>query len=257
METKTPVIVPEEIAVVKNDISEEEMNFRKTSLKSINDAMVYPPFPKLRIRGKTEIRNEDDIPKLNTTLFIENGKKIWVNAAVVINVARAVIDAQGLQGYEKTNGIYFQENFQQLNEVFGVDFLSLEAFQKLLLGRFCFPINTTDFSFTPTENGLLVQSSKPLRILYENKERLFQQLLEFTPNYALKRLVMSELNSERFFEITYDRYFTFENQTLPQFVKIIIKNKKTTAILLEYNSFDFKDIETPFKIPSNYERKKL
>jgi hypothetical protein len=58
-------------------------------------------------------------------------------------------------------------------------------------------------------------------------------------------------------DIEYANWTKAGEEEFPKNVKIIIKDKKTRQVDLEYNSFTFQETNTPFSIPSGYTKKEI
>ena len=58
-------------------------------------------------------------------------------------------------------------------------------------------------------------------------------------------------------DIEYANWTKVGEEEFPKNVKIIIKDKKTRQVDLEYNSFTYQETNTPFSIPSGYKKKDI
>lgn len=222
-------------------------------------ALIKPSsFQYLKIESKISIENGSFIPPANTTIYIENGQKVWMNiTAMFFNVARGIATPQGIKGYEKIGKNYIDSNFEYLNQLLNVNFIDYHSLQNLLVGKVFFPINEKDFSFTASDTGYILSSTNNQKITTNGKNFEYLINMKFSPFLDLMNVSMTEVKTNNLIELHYSDWDIFEEQRLPKNVKIIIKGKKNAQILIENTNFGFSKMETPYSVPKNYTKKEF
>lgn len=216
------------------------------------------PFNTVKISSKIKIENGSLIPTLDAIFYIENGKKIWVNlSALFFNVARGVATHSGIKAYEKYNKTYIESDFSYLNQLLNVNFIDYQALQNLILGKTFLPINSKNFSLSSSTQGYELRSTQNQKIIVNGLPQEYQITLNYNKDFNLVKAYLSAPGTDNYLEIFYDNWQKYTESTFPQNVKIIIKNKKTDQILIENTKFDFSTMNTPYSVPSNYQKKEI
>ncbi|MDO4762817.1 MAG: DUF4292 domain-containing protein [Flavobacteriaceae bacterium] len=240
---KTPVAE----SVEKKTSSDHSVFYRSILKKSDFDA--------IKITSKIDVLG---VPSINATIYIENNQKIWMNfTALFINVARGMATPEGLKMYERIDKTYIDSDFSYLNNLLNINFLDYNSLQNLLVGKAFVPINEQKFSLVQNENDYRLISKENQKILVEGEEREYASELQFSPDFDLMKVVLTEVKSSDQLQIFYNDWVAINQQKLPQNVKIIIKGKKNREILIENTKFEFSTMETPYRVPDNYKKRKL
>lgn len=80
-----------------------------------NSIKSKPDFQQLKINSRVSVESGSFIPPLDATIYIENGKKVWMNmTAIFLNVGRGLATPEGIKGYEKWNKTYINPIFLTL-----------------------------------------------------------------------------------------------------------------------------------------------
>lgn len=214
-----------------------------------------PEFQQLKINSKVNVETGSFIPTLDATIYIENGKKVWMNMiAVILNVGRGIATPEGIKGYEKWNKTYIESDFSYLNNLLNVNFIKFNSLQNLLMGKTFIPINEKDFLVTKNAQGYRLSSTKNLKFDNDGKTSEYSVVLDYSPEFDLMQVNLEDENKTNQLEISYTNWERFENMMLPKNVKIIIKGTKTSRILLENTRFESSKMETPYSVPNNYKK---
>ncbi len=215
-------------------------------------------FNALKISSKIKVENGSAIPTLDALVYIENDKKVWINlSALFFNVARGMATPQGIKAYEKYNKTYIDSDFTYLNQLLNVNFIDYQALQNLLLGKAFVEINPKDYTLTQNAEGYVLSSKTNQKVEVDGKKKFYTMQLGYDTALNLRKIRLSEVNTADYLEVFYDNWGQLSDMKIPQNVKIIIKNKKTDQILIENTKFDFSTMDTPYVVPSNYQKKEI
>ena len=195
---------------------------------------------------------------VNATIAVKNGQKIWVNASKFgFTGARALITPDGFSAFEKIGGTYYEGDFSIANKLLKVDFIDYQKLQNLLLGKVFVDFNSTDFTATFMNNQYTIVYNKNQEIAVSPKEGQYIQTYIFDSGFRLKEAHLKDPKRKMEVDLAYNNWVKAGNEEFPKNVKIIIKEKKTRQIDLEYNSFTFQEMNTPFSIPDGYKKKEI
>lgn len=247
---KTNIATTTTNAIKSESLKSENHLFKALAKKS--------EFQTLKIESKIIVENESFIPPTNAIIYIEKGHKVWINiTAMFFNVARGIATPQGIKGYEKIGKTYIDSDFGYLNQLMNVNFIDYHSLQNLLVGKVFFPINEQDFSLTSINEGYKLVSSNNQKIIAKGKSYEYHLNLSFSHTFDLESILMTEINTGDQLKLYYTNWTTFEGERLPQNVKIIIKGKKNTQIIIENTNFGSSKMETPYSVPKNYTKKEF
>lgn len=212
-----------------------------------------PSFTHLTINSKINADINDVSTSLNGRIYVQNGKKIWVNVSKFgINGARAIITPSGFKAYEKLERTYIDGDFSYFNRLLKVDFIDYDKLQNLLLGRIFVDMKASEFNSEIIDNQYILTFKDNEQLLQNPKEGKYIQTYKIGSDFYLREAYLQDPKSKMELFITYDNWLKSGNEVFPKNVKIIVKDKKTQKVELEYNNFTFEQIDTPFEIPSGY-----
>ena len=113
----------------------------KTPLKNANlEALVsriksnYPKVNKLRSRIKATYDNGKREQQVIIQFRMENKKKLWLSATMLIPIAKLMITPNQVSFYEKFQKSYFQGGFDLINKPFGTN-LRYSDVENIFLGK--------------------------------------------------------------------------------------------------------------------------
>ena len=109
----------------------------------------------------------------------------------------------------------------------------------------------------PTDNQYTITYNKNQAIATSPKEGEYIQTYVFDNGFRLKEAHLKDPKRKMEVDLAYDNWVKAGAEEFPKNVKIIIKEKKTRQIDLEYNSFTFQETNTPFSIPDGYKKKEI
>ncbi len=233
----------------------EEM---KTSAIINHSLRQKPVFTHLTIQSKINADIDGNSVGLNGKIYILDGKKIWVNVSKFgINAARAEITPNGFKAYEKLDRTYIDGDFSYFNNLLKVDFIDYQKLQNLLLGRIFTEMKPSEFHSEIINNEYVLNYINNQSLQERPKEGKYIQTYKFGEDYLLREAILKDPGSNMELQIHYSNWLKIGSQYFPKNVKILVKDKKTQKVELEYNNFTFKQSETPFDIPSGYKPNKL
>lgn len=233
----------------------EEM---KASAVINNSLRLQPVFTHLTIQSKINADIDGNSVGLNGKIYIQNGKKIWVNVSKFgINAARAEITPEGFKAYEKLDRTYIDSDFSYFNNLLKVDFINYQKLQNLLLGRIFTEMKPADFHSEIINNEYILTYKDNAKLSEKPQEGKYVQTYKFGTDYLLREAVLKDPKSNMELQINYSDWLKIGSQSFPKNVKVLVKDKKTQKVELEYNNFTYEQSATPFEIPSGYKPNKL
>ena len=228
----------------------------KTSLAFYEKVLIPPKFTQLKITGKIEANIPNTFtPQLNSTIYIVQDEKIWMNMNVLfINAARALATPSGIEAYVKTERSYIQSDFHYINNLLNVNFIDYKTLEKLLLGRTFVKLSSREYQMIQAKTGYTLTSLVPQQFGDDAKTGVYNVRLDYSEKYDLLKVDLQDTKSKNKLLIEYLEWADFEQMRLPKYVKIIIKGEKSGEILLENTKFESQKMNTPFSIPKNYSK---
>ena len=148
-------------------------------------------------------------------------------------------------------------DFSIANKLLKVDFIDYQKLQNLMLGKVFVDLNPTDYTATFANNQYTITYNKNQAISTSPKEGEYIQTYVFDNGFRLKEAHLKDPKRKMEVDLAYDNWVKAGAEEFPKNVKIIIKEKKTRQIDLEYNSFTFQETNTPFSIPDGYKKKEI
>ncbi|CAM3248675.1 DUF4292 domain-containing protein [Empedobacter stercoris] len=199
-----------------------------------------------------------DLGDANATIAVKNGQKIWVNATKFgFTGARSLITPDGFAAYEKIGGTYYEGDFTIANKLLKVDFIDYQKLQNLMLGKVFVDLNPTDYTASFANNQYTITYNKNQAIVASPIEGEYIQTYIFDNGFRLIEAHLKDPKRKMEVDLTYNNWVKAGAEEFPKNVKIIIKDKKTRQVELEYNSFTFQETNTPFSIPDGYKKKDI
>lgn len=232
----------------------------KENSKAIADRITFfekvligPKFSQIKMSGKMMVETGAPIPALNTTIYIEQNQKIWMNlTAVFLNVSRGIATAEGIKAKNNFEKTYIDSDFEYLNNLLNVNFIDYKALENILIGRTFIKLNDSQFQLTKSDQGFKMASLVNQKIVKEEKTTEYKVILFYANNYDLSKVQIRDVNSPDELEISYTNWEAFNEMRLPKNVKIILKGTKNGEILLENTNFESSKMATPYSVPNNY-----
>ena len=227
----------------------------KTPVKNVNiEALTskistyYPKVDKLRSRIKATYDNGEQRQEVIIQFRMENKKRIWLSATMIIPIAKLLISPKEILFYEKFQKTYFKGNFDIINKPLKTNFNYFDI-ENFFLGK---PLSN------PTE-GKWKQISNPQYyiLIPQAKGNQLRPTLFFDPTtFLLKEQRFIIPGSTQSITIKYLRHLRIEGKFLPSLIEVILLNgTESQRLQLEFSRTDFtKGISFPFEIPPGYKK---
>lgn len=214
------------------------------------------PFNQVKINSKINITAEQFIPPLNSVIYIEKDKKIWINlSSYFVNIGRGLAEQQTFKGYLKQpEKLAIEGSYEHLKSLLKLDFLDYNSLQNLLLGRTFISVNHNNYILTKSMEGYVLYSKKGIDF---QKEEKYQIALYYSKNFQLEKVRISNHTDKQEVIILFSERTTLKDFNLPKSVKIIIKETKTSVISIENTKFEDSEMKIPFRMPKNYKKVQL
>lgn len=227
----------------------------KTPLKNANlEALIskiksnYPKVNKLRSRIKATYDNGKREQQVIIQFRMENKKKLWLSATMLIPIAKLMITPNQVYFYEKFQKSYFQGGFDLINKPFGTNFRYSDV-ENIFLGK---PILDPGY-------GRWKQISNPQYyiLIPQGKRAGLKPTLFFDPvSFLLKeqRVIIPQNNYS--ITIKYLQHLRIEGKSVPSLIEIILfDGNERQALKLEFTrTYLTEEINFPFEIPKGYSK---
>ncbi len=243
----------------------QKHNLPKSTAETVSSTSAFfakittdPSFDQVKISSRVDVQTGSFIPTLDATIYIEDGKKVWMNMiAVFLNVGRGVATPEGIKGYEKWNKTYIESDFSYLNKLLNVNFIDFQSLQNLLTGRTFIPVNANDFKLSQNSQEYTLTSVRDLNFGTGKQAAQYSVLMKYDTSLNLKQVQLKKVNSQDELEVNYMNWVEFNGMNLPKNVKINIKGNKTSQIFLENTKFEGSKMDTPYSVPNNYTKTEI
>ncbi|MCY4561329.1 MAG: DUF4292 domain-containing protein [Flavobacteriaceae bacterium] len=208
----------------------------------------YPKHKSLAIRGTASYTDGKMSEKINVQFrFIEN-KAIWVNAVMIIPIARLLVTPQEVNFYERFQKTYFQDDFLTVRKVFNNDLIGFTLIENLLMGKSLVDVSKYKWkSIDNPVNYILV----PERTKGETIPTLFID----PSSFLLQEQRILVPGTSNTLNIRYLDYINIEGVQFPKTIEIsLVEPQSLMQLVIEYkqiNRYD-EDVAIPFEIPENY-----
>ena len=208
----------------------------------------YPKIDKLRSRIKATYDDGKRKQQIIIQLRLENKKKVWLSATMIIPIAKLMITPQGISFYEKFQKNYFEGNFDIINAPLNSSF-SYNDVENLLLGK----------PFLDPSIGRWKQISNPQYyiLLPQGKRTGITPTLFYDPaTFLLKEQRLLIPGTSQTLTIKYLNHSRINGETLPQNIEIsLFDGKNLQRLDLEFTRTDFPNaLNFPFEIPEGYSK---
>jgi hypothetical protein len=223
---------------------------KEMSAKKVARKHIAASFDKKTVEAKLKAKfdNGKKYPTVSVTLRIVKDEVIWLKATKFITVLKAKITPISVQFYSPLEKKYFDGDFSSLEKLLGTE-INFEQLQNLLLGQAIQNVKK-EKQLVEIQNNAYVLSPKV-------QANLFDIFFAVNPShFKLDRQSIVNSIKEQRLDILYPNYKIIEDEVFPAKISIRAKQKKKyTNIDLTFKTVKFNtDVNTSFKIPSNYKR---
>lgn len=230
----------------------------KTPVKKVNiEALVskirsnYPKLNKVRSRIKATYDDGKREQQVIIQFRMENKKKLWLSANMLVPIAKLMITPEQVSFYEKFQKTYFIGDFDLINKPFGTAF-GYSDIEKLFLGK----------PFLDPGVGKWKQISNPdyYILIPQGKRSGLKPTLFFDPvSFLLKeqRIIIPQTNYS--ISIKYLRHTRLQGKAIPSLIEVILfDGSKIKSLELEFTkTYLIEELSFPFEIPQGYSKLKV
>jgi len=208
----------------------------------------YPKVNNVRSRIKATYNNGEREQQLVIQLRMEEKKRVWLSATMLIPIAKLMITPQEVSFYEKFQKTFFQGNFDFINASFNTDF-DYSDIENLFLGK----------PFIDPSIGKWKQISNPeyYILIPQGKRPGLTPTLFFDPTTFLLKEQRFILPKQSYnLTLKYLRHIKVEGVWLPSLIQLTLFDGKVSQQLeLEFSRIDFTEgLTFPFEIPQGYSK---
>lgn len=211
-----------------------------------------PSFNNISIKYAASLEKDNVENSFNGTIRILSDSAIWVtiNAALGIEVARALFEKDSLKLINFHEKVYYVGNYNTTKNVIGSE-LDFHILQNILTSTLLLPKeyqpSNIDETIVENEDGE-----------FEVNERFkdFSSNLKIdSQSYKIKELKIVKALSPITMTVSYDRYITIDDRIFPQSIIIRTKDAQSNSVIkLIYNKITLdKEIKIPFRVPNRFE----
>jgi len=248
------------IAEQSDDISDDSLSSANidSTIAFIYSHELHFRYFSARVNAETTIDKQKT--SFSANLRIVKDSLIWatISPALGIEVARVLITPDSVFFINRLNKTFFSGDFKYVNEILKVE-ANFQMIQAVLLANVYLHYPYDKYGYAILDDKLFLSSLKKRKLKRETElnipEILFQELYFTKDSGKLKRIYIQDHKPLRKFEANYFTYETIEEQSVPVRINIIASADKNASIEMEYSKISLeKSVNTPFNIPSGYER---
>ena len=232
------------------NVIDARLSGKKISAKKVARKHILSNLDKETVSAKLKVKfvNGKKKQTLSVTMRILKDEVIWLKATKIVTILKAKITPKGVQYYSPLFKNYFAGDFSSLEKILGVK-VNFEQLQNLLLGQSVHKLKKLNKYVEIKDNSYVLSP--------RHKINLVDLSFFINPShFKLNKQSIVNNTKNTSLDILYPNYKIINNEVFPARIKIIAKQKnKFTTIDLNFKSVKFNtNLNTYFKIPSNYNR---
>ena len=217
--------------------------------------VVNTEFTTFSAKGRMQLEKPDEKIGSAVTIRIKKDSVIWISIvpALGIEAARARITPDTIQVLNRLQREYIAGNFSMLQKRYNIA-ASFDMLQAMLLGN-----------YLPGEPGTVkeIKGGEMQQIQQLRNNLLINQFLDVEMR-KLKRLQVIDEKTGDAIVATYNEFETQGNNLFPTAALVLLQrasnpdpNSKAASVAIKYNKYSFNesDLQFPFSVPADYERK--
>lgn len=218
-----------------------------------------PTFQHLQVKSKIDADINGKSNSATLRLYFRTDEMLWANVSMLgITGARAKITPESVQGYEILDKTYIDSDFSFFNQKLKVDFITFERLNQLLLGQLFLIEPWESYKIETTDDNLYALKYKLNPELQDNpQEGKYIHTFYLDSNYRLSKVAIFDNINDVRIQVDYNNWQIINEKNLPGTVKILVNSDKTDKVELEYNNFEFEEMNPPFRIPNGYKERDL
>lgn len=207
-----------------------------------------PKFKTLAARVKIDYTEGASSRSTTVSFRMERDKAIWMSK---LGFVKALITPDRVSFYNKLDNTYFDGDYAYLSDLLGTE-LDFNKVQNLLLGEALYDLDKNEFEvFTQGNEYVLKPKIQPEAF------ELFYILN--AANFKINSQQLAQSKELRMLQIDYLNYQEIDQQTFPEYIKIIaVEGYDETRLDIEFKAITLNEkLSFPFKIPSGYKQIEL
>ncbi|MCY3997886.1 MAG: DUF4292 domain-containing protein [Flavobacteriaceae bacterium] len=208
----------------------------------------YPKHKALNIRGTALFTNGNISEKINIQLRMIQNKAIWINAVMIVPIARVLVTPETIQFYERFQKTYFEDDYQAIRTFLNNDQVNFQLIENLLLGKSLIDISNVKWKTIDNPINYIL-------IAERTKGKTIPTLFIDPKSFLLQEQRILLPGTTKTLNIRYKNHISVEGNDYPRVIEMsIVEPQQVVQVVIEYkqiNLFD-QDVAIPFKIPENY-----
>ncbi|WOC39257.1 DUF4292 domain-containing protein [Polaribacter sp. HL-MS24] len=222
----------------------------KTSAKKVARKHVSANFDKKTVSAKLKVKFDNGKTQQNLVVEMQMVKDevILLKVSKFMTVLRAKITPTSVQYYSPFFKNSFEGDYSSVADVLGVA-INFEQLQNVLLGQAIQNVKKQQHHLEIIDNAYVLSPEK--------QSLMFDLFFAINPShYKLDRQSIVSTSESKRLDILYKKYQIIEDEVFPAKMSLKAKQKKkTTTIDITLKTVKFNtEIDTSFRIPSNYKR---
>ncbi len=208
----------------------------------------YPKHKALNIRGTASFTDGEISEKINVQLRMIDKKAVWINAVMIVPIARILMTPEHIKFYERFQKTYFKDNYQTIRKLLNNDLIDFEMIENLLLGKSL--VDVANQQWKPIDNPI-----NYILIPEKTKGKSIPTLFVDPKSFLLQEQRILIPGTTNTLTIRYQNHMTIEGIDFPRIIELsIVEPQRFMKLVIEYkqiNLFD-QEVAIPFEIPENY-----
>ena len=204
-------------------------------------------------RGRMQLESSSGRQSSAVTIRMKKDSVIWVSVVPLLGIeaARAKITRDSIQIVDRINKTYYAGNFALLKERYNVD-LNFDILQNLIIGN-----------YTPAPPGAeVLVAEEPMQHTRQRRGDLTVEQYVGPANHKLVRLEAQDPNSANRLSADYTNFTQLGAWPFATSVLVGVKGQRdgqptTSSLSINHSqvSITESNLDFPFSVPANYERK--
>ena len=222
----------------------------KMPAKKVAKKHVYANFDKKTVAAKLKVKFDDGKAPQNLAVEMRMVKDevIWLKVSKFMTVLKAKITPTSVQYYSPFFKNSFVGDFSSVAELLGVE-INFDQLQNVLFGQAIQNVKKQPQQVQIIDNAYVLSPKK--------QAALFDLFFVVNPShFKLDRQSIVSSSENKQLDILYPKYMIVEDEVFPAKMRLkAIQKKKATTIDITFKTVKFNtQIDTSFRIPTNYKR---
>lgn len=208
----------------------------------------YPKHKVLNIRGTASFTDGKISEKINIQMRLLKSKAVWINAVMIVPIARILITPETIKFYERFQKTYFKDDYRFIREFLNNDLIGFEMVENLLLGKSLVDVSNQKWKTIDNPINYILVPEK-------TKDKTIPTLFVDSKSFLLQEQRILVPRTTNTLSIRYRSHITIEGVEFPRIIEIsLVEPERLMRVVIEYKQINFfdEDVAIPFKIPENY-----